>query len=93
MTLKITAKIDKKFKEVINDECLNFIEELNKNFNFKRLKLLNNRKIIQEKIDNGWTPDFLTETSKIRNSDWKILSSPDKIFSFGPLFFTELTSN
>ena len=76
MTLKITAKIDKKFKEIINDECLNFIEELNKNFNFKRLKLLNNRKIIQEKIDNGWTPDFLTETSKIRNSDWKILSTP-----------------
>ena len=52
------------------------MKELNKNFNIKRIKLLNNRKIIQEKIDNGWTPDFLTETSKIRNSDWKILSTP-----------------
>ena len=66
-------------KDIISEDCLSFISDLNKLFNPKRLHLLEERKTIQKKINDGWTPDFLEETKHIRNSEWTILSTPDDL--------------
>ena len=45
-------------KEILSEECLEFVVELHKLFNSKRLHLLSERTKIQKKIDEGWTPNF-----------------------------------
>ncbi len=69
----------KEFQNILSKECLDFIAELHKLFNSKRLHLLEERKKVQEKIDGGWLPDFLDETREIRESAWTILSTPDDL--------------
>jgi len=66
-------------QSLLSKECLDFISDLHKLFNSKRLHLLKERKKIQEKIDTGWLPDFLDETRQIRESAWTILSTPDDL--------------
>ena len=66
-------------KEFLSDESLEFVMELHMLFNSQRLHLLSERNKIQQKIDSGWTPDFLNETRQIRESAWTILSTPDDL--------------
>ena len=66
-------------KNILSKECQDFIAELHKLFNPKRLHLLEERKKIQKKINNGWLPDFLDETKQIRESGCTILSTPDDL--------------
>ena len=66
-------------QNILSKECQDFIAELHKLFNPKRLHLLEERKKIQKKIDNGWLPDFLDETKQIRESTWTVLSTPDDL--------------
>ena len=66
-------------QNILSKECQDFIAELHKLFNSKRIHLLEERKKIQKKIDNGWLPDFLDETKQIRESAWTILSTPDDL--------------
>ena len=66
-------------KNILSPECLEFVSELNDLFNSKRINLLEERKSIQKKIDEGWIPDFLSETKEIRETDWTILSTPDDL--------------
>tara|TARA_Y100000590_G_scaffold297728_1_gene335591 strand:+ start:1244 stop:2842 length:1599 start_codon:yes stop_codon:yes gene_type:complete len=76
MTVKILGKITDNYKIILNNECIEFIEELNLRFNDKRLELLKNRSKIQKKIDEGWTPNFLEKTKNIREDKWKISAIP-----------------
>ncbi len=66
-------------KKIFSSQCLEFLTDLHKFFNSKRIHLLEERKKIQQKIDSGWMPDFLEETRSIRESDWTILSTPDDL--------------
>ena len=66
-------------KEILSQECLEFVVELHMLFNSKRIHLLSERTNIQKKIDKGWTPNFLNETRQIRESAWTILSTPDDL--------------
>ena len=76
---KINTTISSEFEKIISSECMDFITELHHLFNPKRLHLLEERKKIQKKIDNGWVPDFNKETRQIRESEWTILSTPDDL--------------
>ena len=76
MNIEINSISDKNVSDILNSECLDFLKLLHEKFNHKRLNLLEKRKEIQRKIDEGWLPDFLEETNDIRNSNWKILSTP-----------------
>ena len=69
----------KELENILSEECLDFIADLHKLFNSKRLHLLEERKKVQEKINKGWLPDFLDETQQIRDSSWTILSTPDDL--------------
>ena len=75
-SIKISGKILSRYNEIMSDEALKFIQEIHEKFNHKRLELLSERKKRQNDIDNGGKLDFLEETKKIRNDNWKIKNIP-----------------
>ena len=74
--IKINGKILSRYDEIISNEALKFVQEIHDQFNSKRLELLNERKKRQKNIDNGEKLDFLEETKKVREADWKIKNIP-----------------
>ena len=74
--IKINGKILSRYDEIISEEGLKFVQEINNEFNKKRLELLNERKKRQKDIDVGAKLDFLDETKKIRTESWKIKNIP-----------------
>ena len=74
--VKISGKILSRYNEIISDDALYFIQKIHEQFNSTRLELLNERKKRQKAIDNGDKLDFLNETKKIRDTDWKIKNIP-----------------
>ena len=58
--------------KILNVESLSFLACLHRNFNKKRLKLLNNRDLFVKGIDEGkYLPNFLPETKYIReDKNW-----------------------
>ena len=77
--IKISDKILCRYKEIISDEALEFIQQIHEKFDDTRINLLNERKKRQKKIDDGDKLDFLSETKKIRESDWKIKNIPQDL--------------
>ena len=75
-SIKISGDFLSKYNEIISDEALDLVQEIHEKFNPRRLELLNERKKRQEAIDNGGKLDFLNETKKIRDSNWKIKNIP-----------------
>ena len=75
-SIKINGNFLSRYGEIISSEALRFIQEIHEKFNAKRLELLNERKKRQKAIDNGDKLDFLDETKKIRDSNWKIKNIP-----------------
>ena len=78
-SIKISGDFLSKYNEIISDEALRFVQEIHEKFNPRRLELLNERKKRQEVIDNGGKLDFLNETKKIRDSNWKIKNIPEDL--------------
>ena len=77
--IKINGKILPRYDEILSKEALFFIQEIHEKFNSTRLELLEKRKKRQDAIDNGEKLDFLNETKKIRDSDWKIKNIPQDL--------------
>jgi len=77
--IKISGKILSRYGEIVSAEALQFVQEIHERFNSTRLKLLNERKKRQKAIDNGFKLDFLNETKKIRDNDWKIKNIPQDL--------------
>lgn len=78
-SIKISGKILSRYGEIISDKALQFVQEIHEQFNNTRLELLNERKKRQKAIDNGYKLDFLNETKKIRDADWKIKNIPQDL--------------
>jgi len=75
-SIKINGEILPRYNEILTEKALIFLQEIHEKFNERRLEILNERKNRQKVIDNGGKLDFLSETHKIRNSDWKIKNIP-----------------
>ena len=69
--IKINGKILSRYDKIVSGEALKFVQEIHEQFNSTRLELLNERKKKQKAINNGHKLDFLNETKKIRDADWK----------------------
>ncbi len=78
-SIKISGKILYRYGEIISNEALQFVQEIHERFNNTRLELLNERKKRQKAIDNGHKLDFLNETKKIRDANWKIKNIPQDL--------------
>ena len=77
--IKISGKILPRYNEIISEEALKFVQEIHERFNKTRLDLLNERRKRQIIIDDGGKLDFLDETKKIRDGDWKIKNIPNDL--------------
>ena len=75
----ISGNITPTYQDILTPEAIKFITKLQNKFNDQRLYLLKKRQIRQEVLDTGELPSFLSQTEKIRNSDWKISPTPSDL--------------
>ena len=61
---------------VLTPAALEFIVDLQRCFNARRLELLAARAARQKRLDAGEKPDFLPETKSIRESEWTVAPMP-----------------
>ena len=76
---KFKIQPENQYSSLFSDELIEFLTALHENFNPRRLELLENRKLVQKKFDEGVLPTFPEETAGIRNSDWKCAPIPEDI--------------
>jgi malate synthase A len=62
-----------RFDEILTPEALNFVATLQREFNGRRLELLDARQARQQELSAGANLDFLSETKHIREDDtWRV---------------------
>jgi len=61
---------------ILTAEATRFLTKLSRAFEPRRQQLLEARRERQQEIDGGRMPDFLPETARIRQSEWKVAPLP-----------------
>jgi len=74
--LKFKETVTNTYPELLTEDALNFLKELHRQFNNKRLRLLAQREAEQVYFDAGNFPSFPTETKDIREGDWEVKGIP-----------------
>ncbi|MBB6115257.1 malate synthase [Rahnella inusitata] len=74
--LGFTRRFGEHETHILTEEAVDFLAELVMRFTPQRNRLLAERIAVQQRIDQGELPDFISETDSIKNSDWKIRSIP-----------------
>ena len=77
--IRISAQIPPAFQQILSTEALNFVAGLAREFESRRIGLLEQRKDVQAEIDLGMFPDFPYETEHIREAHWTIAPIPDDL--------------
>ncbi len=77
--LDFTRHFTEKESLVLTDEAVDFLTELVSHFARSRNKLLQKRVVVQQRIDDGFLPDFISETASIKNGTWTIRGIPDDL--------------
>lgn len=62
--------------EILTSDALAFVAALHRQFHSTRKQLLKQRSERQAQLDAGVLPDFLSETAKIRESEWQVAPAP-----------------
>jgi malate synthase len=62
--------------EILTPEATKFLSKLAKAFECRRQELLARRRQVQQELDSGKMPDFLPETTAIREADWRVAPIP-----------------
>ena len=75
-SLIIKSPIETHYESILSNDALCFIEKLERAFRNRRKIILKNRVNMQQKIDTGIMPNFLSETEHIRSGNWKVSSLP-----------------
>lgn len=75
-TVNILGPQNEVTEEILTAEALQFVVALHKQFNERRLELLEARQEKQRALDHGETLGFLQETAAIRQGDWTIAPLP-----------------
>jgi len=63
-------------RQILTRDAVEFLSELVTRFTPQRNKLLAARTVQQAEIDAGKLPDFISETSSIRESEWSVRGIP-----------------
>src|SRR6266571_2798711 len=72
----VSARVSAEFAEILTPEALVFIARLHRKFESRRQELLARRAARQQEFDAGKLPDFLPETSQIREQEWTVAPQP-----------------
>lgn len=73
---KVTGKTAERYGEVLTPDALLFLADLERRFGPQRRILLENRKLQQERFDDGEMPTQPLETLHVRNSVWEVAPCP-----------------
>jgi len=68
--VEITGRITPEFAQILTPEAVAFAAKLQRAFGGRRSELLAKRALRQAEFDAGKLPDFLPETSSVREADW-----------------------
>jgi malate synthase len=63
-------------ERVLTSGALQFVVDLQRRFNSRRVELLESRVERQKRLDAGDKPDFLKETRNLRESEWTVAPIP-----------------
>ena len=74
--LDLLGPVTEEQSQILTAEALEFLVELQREFNPRRLELLRQRQLRQEALDRGELPRFLVETQSVRESAWKVEPVP-----------------
>jgi malate synthase len=77
--VEVTGPILPGFEQILTDTALEFVADLHRRFNPRRVDLLAARAERQARLDAGEIPGFLTETADVRNGAWQVASTPDDL--------------
>jgi len=72
----VSGRLKPGYDRVLTPEAVAFVVELQRRFGAERKRLLERRAAVQEKLDQGWKPDFLAETQSVREADWTVAPLP-----------------
>ena len=73
---KVVGKTAARYDEVLTPDALLFLADLERRFGPQRRILLENRRLQQERFDDGEFPTQPPETAHIRNSMWEVDPCP-----------------
>ena len=77
--IEVFGPVTDAFGLILTPEALQFVGTLAREFDTRRIELLERRRQVQQAIDGGQFPDFLTETRHIREGDWTIAPVPEDL--------------
>src|SRR5882724_5907519 len=75
MTRITTPHVDSA-ERVLTGDAVAFVEDLSRRFSGRIDELLNRRRTVQERFDNGARPDFSSETAGVRAAEWTVAPAP-----------------
>jgi len=74
--IAVTGRVTREFAQILTPEALDFVAALHRRFEPRRQELLARRAARQKEFDAGRLPEFLSETKKIRDGEWKVTGQP-----------------
>jgi malate synthase len=74
--VEIHGAVSPEFAQILTADAIAFVAKLHRTFEPRRQELLAARAARQKEFDAGQLPDFLPQTKKIRESEWKIADQP-----------------
>ena len=73
------APVEPEWRVVLSADAVAFVNELARRFGPRVAELLERRERRQAELDGGALPDFLPDTTAIREGDWKVAPIPDDL--------------
>jgi len=74
--IQISGPLKDQHRDLLSPEALSFFAALQREFNPRRLELLERRKERQAALDRGERPGFLKETENVRSASWQVKPVP-----------------
>ena len=77
--MNISGTFRPEYADILTPEALEFLGKLHRKFDARRIELIERRVLRQKELDAGKLPDFLPETTPIREADWTVAPVPDDL--------------
>ncbi len=75
-SVQITSAIPDEAAPFVSEAALEFVADLHRTFNPRRLELLDARQARQQRLLNGEDLRFLDETADVRSGNWQVAPAP-----------------
>ncbi len=79
LPVEVTAPAQPGFDSILTPAALEFVADLNREFNPRRKELLARRRQIHAEIQAGKRPTFLEATREVREGDWQVAPIPEDL--------------